>query len=127
MDLTIAHMVLVHDRTALSLNNLVTAYVLIVVIVFRVGLFSAGGSHTHLESRHLDDPCFPRFGSCPTRSSDIVQRIMKTSSGHMVSAGFLRFISQTTALSHRHFLIPCRCCTEAWRIGGLWIPVAHNT
>jgi hypothetical protein len=35
---TIAHMVLVHERTALSLDALVTAHVLIVVIVFRVGL-----------------------------------------------------------------------------------------
>jgi hypothetical protein len=38
MDLTIAHMVLVHERTALSLDALVMAYVLIVVIVSRVGL-----------------------------------------------------------------------------------------
>jgi hypothetical protein len=38
MDLTIAHMVLVHERTTLSLNTLVTAYVLIVVIVSFVGL-----------------------------------------------------------------------------------------
>ena len=37
MDLTIAHMVLVHERTALSLDALDTAHVLIVVIVFRVG------------------------------------------------------------------------------------------
>jgi hypothetical protein len=39
MDLTIAHMVLVHERTALSLDTLVTAHVLIVVIVSRIGLF----------------------------------------------------------------------------------------
>jgi hypothetical protein len=39
MDLTIAHMVLVHERTALSLEALVTAHVLIVVIVPLVGLF----------------------------------------------------------------------------------------
>jgi hypothetical protein len=38
MDLTIAHMVLVHERTALSLDGLVTAHVLIMVIVSRVGL-----------------------------------------------------------------------------------------
>jgi hypothetical protein len=36
MDLTIAHTVLVHERTALSLNVLVTAHILIVVIVSRV-------------------------------------------------------------------------------------------
>jgi hypothetical protein len=38
MDVTIAHMVLVHERTALSLDALVTAHVLVVVIVSRVGL-----------------------------------------------------------------------------------------
>jgi hypothetical protein len=38
MNLTIAHMVLVHKRTVLSLDALVTAHVLIVVIVFRVAL-----------------------------------------------------------------------------------------
>jgi hypothetical protein len=38
MDPTIAHMVLVHERTAWSLDALVTAHVLIVVTVSRVGL-----------------------------------------------------------------------------------------
>jgi hypothetical protein len=38
MDPTIAHMVLVHGRTTLSVNALVMAHVLIVVIVTRVGL-----------------------------------------------------------------------------------------
>jgi hypothetical protein len=38
MDLTIAHMVLVHKRTALCLDALVIANVLIMVIIFRVGL-----------------------------------------------------------------------------------------
>jgi hypothetical protein len=38
MDLTIAHMVLVHERTVLSLDALVTHHVLIVVTVSHVGL-----------------------------------------------------------------------------------------
>jgi hypothetical protein len=38
MDQTIAHMVLVHERIALSLDALVTAHVLIVMIVSHVGL-----------------------------------------------------------------------------------------
>jgi hypothetical protein len=38
MDPTIAHMVLVHERTTLSLDALVTAHILIVVTVSRVGL-----------------------------------------------------------------------------------------
>jgi hypothetical protein len=40
MDLTIAHMVLVHERTALSLDALVMAHILIAVIVSHVGLVS---------------------------------------------------------------------------------------
>jgi hypothetical protein len=44
VDPTIAHMDLVHERTALSLDALVTAHVLIVVIVSHVGLvFSLEG------------------------------------------------------------------------------------
>ncbi len=50
--LTIAHMVLVHERTALSLDALVTAHVLIVVTVSRVGLV------------------FPLEGPFPTLSRD---------------------------------------------------------
>jgi hypothetical protein len=38
MDLTITHMVLVHKRTALCLDALDTAHILIVVIVSRIGL-----------------------------------------------------------------------------------------
>jgi hypothetical protein len=38
MDLTIAHIVLAHKRTALSLDAFVTAHVLIMVIIFHVGL-----------------------------------------------------------------------------------------
>jgi hypothetical protein len=40
--------------------------------------FPAGGSHTHFELRHLDGQCFPHHGSCRTRSSDVVQKIVKT-------------------------------------------------
>jgi hypothetical protein len=38
MDLTISHMVLVHERKTLCLDALVMAHVLIVVIVSRVGM-----------------------------------------------------------------------------------------
>jgi hypothetical protein len=53
MDLTIAHMIFVHERTTSSLDALVTAHVLIVVIVSRVGLV------------------FPLEGPSPTLSRDI--------------------------------------------------------
>jgi hypothetical protein len=52
MDLTIAHMVLVHERTTLNLDALVTTHVLIVVIVSHVGLV------------------FPLEGPFPTLSQD---------------------------------------------------------
>jgi hypothetical protein len=39
MDLTITHMVLVDERTTLSLDTSVTTHVLIVVIVSRIDLF----------------------------------------------------------------------------------------
>jgi hypothetical protein len=38
VDLTIAHIVLVHERTALCLDALVTTHVLIAVIISRIGL-----------------------------------------------------------------------------------------
>jgi hypothetical protein len=52
IDLIIAHMVLVHERAALSLDALVTAHVLIVVTVSRIGLV------------------FPLEGHFPTLSRD---------------------------------------------------------
>jgi hypothetical protein len=51
MDPTIAHMVLVHERTALSLDALVTAHVLIVVIVSRIGLVFPLEGHFRTLSR----------------------------------------------------------------------------
>jgi hypothetical protein len=51
MHLTIAHMVLVHERTALSLDALVTTHTLIVVIVSRVGLVFLQEGFTPILSR----------------------------------------------------------------------------
>jgi hypothetical protein len=51
-DLTITHMFLVHERTTLSLDALVTAHVLVMMIVTRVGLV------------------FPLDGPSPTLSRD---------------------------------------------------------
>jgi hypothetical protein len=46
MDLTIAHMILVHERIILSLDALVTDHVLVVVIISRIGLFFLLKGHT---------------------------------------------------------------------------------
>jgi hypothetical protein len=53
--------------------------------------FPTGGSYTRFESRHLDSPCFPCHGSCPTRSNGEVQKIVKTSSGRMVKCWIPKF------------------------------------
>jgi hypothetical protein len=66
MDLTIIHMFLVYERTAFSLDALVMAHVLIVVIVSHAGLFFLlKGSHTHFESRQTDGPHFPHRDHIP--------------------------------------------------------------
>jgi hypothetical protein len=46
--------------------------------------FSVGGSHTHFEPKHLDNPRFPHRGSCPNGSNDEVLKTVKTFSGRMV-------------------------------------------
>jgi hypothetical protein len=51
MDPTIAHIVLVHKRTALSLDALVTAHILVVVIVSCVGLVFPLEGHSPTLSR----------------------------------------------------------------------------
>jgi hypothetical protein len=53
MDLTITHMVLVHERTALCLDVLNTAHILIVVIVSHVGLFFLQEDFTPILSRDI--------------------------------------------------------------------------
>jgi hypothetical protein len=60
MDPTIAHMVLVHERTALSLDALVMAHILIVMIVFHVGLiFLLEGSFPTLSQDTWTIHAFP--------------------------------------------------------------------
>jgi hypothetical protein len=57
VDLTIAHMILVHERTALSLDALIMAHDLIVVIVSHIGLvFLLEGLTLTLSCSH---PTFP--------------------------------------------------------------------
>jgi hypothetical protein len=46
--------------------------------------FPARGVYSHFESSRFDGPRFPHRGSHPTRSNGEVQRVGKTSSGHMV-------------------------------------------
>jgi hypothetical protein len=46
--------------------------------------FPTRGPHTHLELRHLDGSHFAHRDSHPTQPNCEVQRIVKTSCGHMV-------------------------------------------
>jgi hypothetical protein len=46
--------------------------------------FSAGGSRTHPEPKHLDGSHFPHRVSCPTQPNYEVQMTIKTSSSHMI-------------------------------------------
>jgi hypothetical protein len=53
MDLTITHMVLVHERTTLCLDALDTAHILIVVIVSHIGLIFLHEGFTPTLSRDI--------------------------------------------------------------------------
>jgi hypothetical protein len=70
--------------------------------------FPVRGVYSHIVPSRFDGSCFPRRGSCPTPSNGEFQRIVKTSSGCMVSTGFLKIFSLTPALSHRPSLTLCR-------------------
>jgi hypothetical protein len=66
MDPTITHMVLVHERTALSLDALVTVHVLIVVTVFRIGLvFPLEGPSLTLSQNTWTVHAFPVVAHVP--------------------------------------------------------------
>jgi hypothetical protein len=94
IDLTIAHIVLVHERVVLCLDALVSTHALIVVFVPRVDMvFPLGVSILTLSRLHFDGPCFPRRGSRPTHSNGEVQRTMKTCSGRMVKCWIPKFFS----------------------------------
>jgi hypothetical protein len=101
-------MILVHERTTLCLNALVIAHVLIVVIISHICLVSLLEGLTHFELRRLEGPRFPRRGTRPTRPNGEVQRIVKTSSGHMVKCWISKIYLTNPALSHRPLLVLCR-------------------
>jgi hypothetical protein len=85
MDLTITHMLLVHERITLCLDGLVMGPHSHRGDHFpRRHGFPTRGSYTHFEPRHLDNPHFPHRGSHPTSSNGEVQKTVKTSSGRMV-------------------------------------------
>jgi hypothetical protein len=125
-DLTIAHMVLVHERTTLCLDALDTAHVLIVVIISCIGLVSLLEGLTLTLSRDIwMTHVFPVVVHIPLGQMVRWKGLWRLLLVVWLSTGFLRFISLTPALSHRPLLILCRWWTETWRTCDSWIPVAH--
>jgi hypothetical protein len=67
--------------------------------------FSAGGSRTHPEPRHLDGPHFLHRGSRPTRPNGEVQRTVKITSGRMVKCWDSKIYLTNPSTEHQPFLI----------------------
>jgi hypothetical protein len=109
MDLTITHIILVHERTALSLDALVTAHILVVVIVFRVGLvFPLEGPSPTLSRDTWAVHAFLIVVHVPLSQMVSWKELSRLLLVVWLSAGFLRFISLTPAWSHRPLLVLCR-------------------
>jgi hypothetical protein len=109
MDLTIAHIVLDHERTALSLDALVMAHVLIMVIIFHVVLVFLQEGFTPVLSRDIwSVHIFPVVVLVPLIQTVMYKRLLRLLLVVWLSTRFLRFISLTPALSHRLFLVLCR-------------------
>jgi hypothetical protein len=69
-------------------------------------VFPAAGSHTHFELRHLDDPRFSHRGSRSTRSNDVVEKVVKTSSGRMVKCWILKIYLTNPSIEPSTFSHP---------------------
>jgi hypothetical protein len=101
MDLTNAHMVLVHERTTLCIDASDMTHVLIVVIVFRVGLVSLlEGLRLTLSRDTWIVHAFPVMVHVPLDQVVRCKGLWKLLLVAWLSARFLRFISLTPALSH---------------------------
>jgi hypothetical protein len=101
--------VLFHERTALRLDALGTAHVLIVVIVSRVGLiFPLEGPSPTLSRDTRTVHVFPVVVHVPLDQVVRCKGLWKLFLVAWLNAGFLRFISLTSVLSHRPFLVLCR-------------------
>jgi hypothetical protein len=108
MDLTISHIVLDRDRTALHLDTLVTAHVLIVVIISRIGMvFLLEGLTLTLSRDTWTVHIFPIMFHVPLGQMVKCRELSRHQVARL-STRFLRFISLTPAPSHRSLLVLCR-------------------
>jgi hypothetical protein len=87
--------------------------------------FSTRGSHTHLETWHLDGSHFPHCVSRPTQPNGEMERIVKTSSDRMVTCKISKIYLTNPSTEPSTLLVLCRWWMEVWRTHGSWIPVAH--
>jgi hypothetical protein len=109
MDLTIAHIILVHERIVLCLDALVSAHVLIVVIVPRVGtIFLVECLILTLSPDTWTDHIFSVMVHIPLTQMVRCKGLCRLPQVVWLSAGFLRFFSLTPILSHRPSLTLCR-------------------
>jgi hypothetical protein len=114
IDLTIAHMVLADERTALRLDSLVMTHILIVVTVSRVGLvFPLEGPSPTLSWDTWTVHAFPVMVHVSLGQVARCKGLSKPLLVAWLSAGLLWFISLTPALNHRPFLVLCRWWMEA--------------
>jgi hypothetical protein len=101
MDLIIVHIVLIHERTSLCLDDLVMAHILIVVIVSYVILtFLLEGLTLTLNPDTWTMHVFSIVVHIPVVQMVMWHRLLRLSLVAWLSAGFLRFISLTPTLSH---------------------------
>jgi hypothetical protein len=85
MDLTIAHMVLAHERIVLCLDALVTTHVLIVVIISCIGMaFLLEGPTLTLSPDTSMVQVFPVVVHVPLVQMVKCKKIVKTSSGRVI-------------------------------------------
>jgi hypothetical protein len=106
MDLIIAHMILVYERTALCLDALDTVHVLIVVIVSRIGMVSLLEGLTLTLSRDIwMTHIFPVVIHVPHGQMVSWKGLLRLLLVVWLSVRFLRFISLTPPWSHRSLLI----------------------
>jgi hypothetical protein len=109
MDLTITYVVLVHERITLCLDALVTAHILIMVIVSRIGpVFLLEDLILTLSLDTWMIHAFSVVVHVPLDQMVRCYRLLTLPLVVWLSFRFLRFISLTPALSHQSLLVLCR-------------------
>jgi hypothetical protein len=127
-DITIAHVVFIHQRIAWCPDTLVTAHVLIVVIISQLGpIFLLEGLSPTFKRNTWMVHIFPIVVLIPLVQRLRCKRQWRLPQVACLSARFLRFTSLTPALCHWPLIVRCKSWTEDWRTCSWWTLVALNT